>query len=282
MYLRGGALRVTRLVWKWTSVHSTSAACVCLVLLTLSAAADDAPAPEIGWRQAWTGADVHSNGWLMYAGATVSPYSDIYSDGLRLRATTGYGGYGWQGRPDADHHSPPKGNATTDYADLLFGYYKQMGPATVKGFVGVAMIEHRLGTINCRDNICDPETVRSELVHGSDWGPKASFEIWLNLGKNAFASFDASYTTAHETFSSHTRLGYRVLPNISAGLEAAVNTNAKNNFLGQNSADYRGGAFVRYEWLTGEVAVSAGFTAGDIGNVSENSLYGTLNWATHF
>lgn len=285
MRLRGGAKRGTRLGRKGINFHSAGMFCACLALMISPASADDAPRPDFGWRQAWTGADVHSNGWLMYAGATVSPYSDIYSDGLRLRATTGYGGYGWEGKPDADHplSAQPKGNATTDYADLLVGYYKQMGPATVKAFVGVAMIEHHLGDINCRDNnICDPETVRSELVHGSDWGPKASFEIWLNIGSDAFASFDASYTTAHETFSSHTRLGYRVLPNISAGLEAAVNSNARNNFLGQNSADYRGGAFVRYEWSTGEVAASAGFTTGDIGNVSENSLYGTLNWATHF
>ena len=284
MRLRGGAKRGAQLVWKGIDLHSASAICVCLALLTFNAHADDTPRPDFGWRQAWTGTDVHSNGWLMYAGATIAPYSDIYSDGLRLRATTGYGGYGWQGKPDPDHPllAQPKGNATTDYADLLAGYYKQMGPATFKAFIGVAMIEHHLGDINCRDNICDPETVRSELVHGTDWGPKAAFEIWLNLGSDAFASFDASYTTAHDTFSSHTRLGYRVLPTVSAGLEAAVNTNAKNNFFSENTPDYRGGVFVRYEWFTGEVAVSGGFTTGDFGNISENSLYGTLNYATHF
>ena len=288
MRLRGGAKRGTRPGRKGINFHSAGMFCACLALMISPASADDAPRPDFGWRQAWTGADVHSNGWLMYAGATVSPYSDIYSDGLRLRATTGYGGYGWEGKLVAPAKGDPandrfRGYATTDYADMLVGYYKQMGPATFKAFVGVALIEHHLGTIKCANANCGLDRgAGSELVHGSDWGPKASFEIWLNIGSDAFASFDASYTTAHETFSSHTRLGYRVLPNISAGLEAAVNSNARNNFLGQNSADYRGGAFVRYEWSTGEVAASAGFTTGDIGNVSENSLYGTLNWATHF
>ena len=284
MRLRGGAEWGARLGWNGMNFPSAGVLCACLALSAPDARADDTERPDFGWGQAWSGADVHSNGWLMYAGATVAPYSDIYSDGLRLRATTGYGGYGWQGKTDPDRPliAQPKGNATTDYADLLVGYYKQMGPATVKAFIGAAMIEHHLGDINCRDNICDPETVRRELVHGTDWGPKASFEIWLNLGSDAFASFDASYTTAHDTFSSHTRLGYRVLPTVSAGIEGAVNANAKNNFLSEHDPDYRGGLFVRYEWFTGEVAVSGGFVTGDFGNISENSLYATLNYATHF
>ena len=61
-----------------------------------------------------------------------------------------------------------------------------------------------------------------------------------------------------------------------------MNTNAKNNFFSDNAPDYRGGAFVRYEWSTGEIAVATGITTGDFGNISENSLYGTLNYATQF
>ena len=200
MRLRGGARRGTRPSWSGINFRSAGIFCTCLALLISPARADDAPRAEVGWRQAWTGADVRSNGWLTYAGATVAPYSDIYSDGLRLRATTGYGGYGWQGKPDPDHPltAQPKGKATTDYADLLLGYYQQLGPATVKGFIGVAMIEHHLGTISCRDNICDPETVRSELVHGSDWGPKASFEIWLNLvGRLCFLRRELHHGARH-------------------------------------------------------------------------------------
>ena len=292
MRLRGGAKRGARLVWNGLNLHFASVICVCVALLTFSARADEVARPDFGWRQAWTGADVHSNGWLMYAGATVAPYTDIYSDGLRLRATTGYGGYGWEGRYVKPANGDPvndrfKGYATTGYADLLVGYYKQIGPATVKAFIGAAMIEHHLGTIKCANANCDSEDTISELVHGTDWGPKASFEIWLNIGANAFASFDASFTTAHDTSSSHARLGYRILPTVSVGLEAAVNTNARNNFFSQKepdhrAPDYRGGVFVRYEWFTGEIAVSGGFTTGDAGNISENAIYGTLNYATHF
>lgn len=239
--------------------------------------------PDYGWRQVWSGVDVHSNGWLIYGGSTVAPFTDIYTDGPRLRATTGYGGYGWEGKRDPNYPDapPPKGDASTNYTDALVGYYKQWGPATIKVFAGMAKIEHNLGSITCQTadgKTCNPKTiakVRDDLINGMDWGPKASFEIWLNMGTDAYASFDANYTTAFDTYSSHLRLGYRVLPTVSGGIEAAINGNAKNQ-------DYRGGLFVRYEWLSGEVALAGGFLSSDLGNVLDQSFYGTFNYAMHF
>lgn len=265
-----------------------------IVLLAAFARADEAEPialarpPDPGWRQTWTGVDAHSNGWLVYGGSTAAPFTDIYSEGLRLRATTGYGGYGWEGgRRDLNHPEvpPPRGDATTNYLDFLAGYYKQFGPATIKVFGGVAKIEHNLGTIICKapkGKICDSDTiakVHSDLVNGMDWGPKASFEIWLNIGTDAYASFDASYTTAFNTYGSHARLGYRFLPTISAGLEAAINGNAQGD---SNNDNLRGGMFVRYEWFSGEISASGGLSIGDIGNIKEQSFYATVNWATHY
>lgn len=240
-----------------------------------SALGDDAgsQSPSYGWRQVWVGADVHSNGWLVYSGATVAPYTDIYSDGLRLRATTGYGGYGWEGRSRIDANDPnspfPTGQATTDYAEFLAGYYKQMGPMTFKAFAGVAMIEHRLGPV--------PEnTPPDDLpVSGREVGPKGSVELWFNLGPSAFLSLDGGYTTAHGTYASHGRIGYRVNPTISVGLEAVTNGNVKDH-------DYRGGGFLRYEWIRGEIGVSGGISSSDLGNIEDQSAYGTVNWITNF
>ena len=257
-----------------------------IVLLAPLAWADEAEPialarpPDPGWRQTWTGVDAHSNGWLVYGGSTVAPFTDIYTEGPRLRATTGYGGYGWQGKPDPNHpHCPvPTGDASTNYLDGLIGYYKQWGPATIKVFGGVAKIEHNLGTITCQtktETICDPAKVRRELINGMDWGPKASFEIWLNVGNDAYASFDASYTTAFDTYASHARLGYRFLPTFSGGLEAAINGNRLNE-------DYRAGVFVRYEWDGGEIAAGGGFLSSDLGNIADQSFYATVNWATHY
>jgi hypothetical protein len=236
-----------------------------------------------GWTQVWSGVDAHSNGWLIYGGTTVAPFTDIYSDGLRLRATTGYGGYGWQGNPNPDFPKtpPPTGHATTNYADALVGYYTQLGPVTIKLFGGIAKIEHNLGTITCKteaETNCDSEAVaivQNGLIHGMDWGPKASFEVWLNIGSDAYASFDASYTTAFDTYGSHLRLGYRLLPTVSAGIESAIN----GNFHDDN---YRGGMFVRYEWSGGEITVSGGIANSDLGNLPDSSFYGTANYATRF
>ena len=118
------------------------------------------------------------------------------------------------------------------------------------------------------------------LRHGLDWGPKGAIELWLNLSPDAFASLNADYTTAHDTISVHSRLGYRILPSVSAGLEATLNGNFKGSDL--DNHDYRGGLFLRYEWFTGEISVSGGMSSNDLGNISGESFYGTVNWATHF
>jgi hypothetical protein len=65
--------------------------------LFLSAAATADPATPPGWREIWSGADVSGHVWLLYSGATVAPYSNIFDDGLRLRVAGGYGGYTYAG-----------------------------------------------------------------------------------------------------------------------------------------------------------------------------------------
>src|SRR4051794_37527667 len=65
--------------------------------LFLSATATADPATPPGWREIWAGADVSGHVWLLYSGATVAPYSNVFDDGLRLRAAGGYGGYTYVG-----------------------------------------------------------------------------------------------------------------------------------------------------------------------------------------
>lgn len=49
----------------------------------------------------WAGADASNHVWLAYSGATIAPYSDMFSDGLRLRIATGFGEYSYTGERNA-------------------------------------------------------------------------------------------------------------------------------------------------------------------------------------
>ena len=76
----------------------SAVACLCAgfaaavpILFSTSAWAD--PPEPYGWREVWAGVDASSHVWLAYSGATIAPYSDMFSNGLRLRAATGYGQY---------------------------------------------------------------------------------------------------------------------------------------------------------------------------------------------
>jgi hypothetical protein len=75
-----------------------------MLILFPSPARADPPEPY-GWREVWAGVDASSHVWLAYSGATVAPYSDIFSNGLRLRAAAGYGEYTYTGERNAQEQS---------------------------------------------------------------------------------------------------------------------------------------------------------------------------------
>lgn len=236
----------------------------------------------VPWREIWVGTDLTDETWLIYSGTTLSPFSHIHEDGLRIRFSTGYGQYDYSGArtfcdPALCH--PRLGRrpvtqvfefeAVTQYAEILIGYLKRFGALTAKVFVGAAYLDHKIGP---RDPINE--------VQGPEWGVKGGIELWLNLGEKAWASLDGHYTTAHETFAARNRIGYRILPTISVGPEFGVNGHIKSHQNGDlQYARGRAGAFARYEWAGGEVSASGGVTA----NIDEDiTPYLTLNWMTRF
>lgn len=113
-----------------------------LVLLApLPVHADDPT--QYGWREVWAGADMSGNVWLLYSGLTVAPHSHMFEDGLRLRISSGYGGYSYEGyRRQESENTPRTYKATTAFTDVLVGYLKRMGPLTAKGFLGASAISH--------------------------------------------------------------------------------------------------------------------------------------------
>lgn len=239
------------------------------------------------WRETYAGADVSRDVWLLYSGVTLAPTSDIYSDGIRLRASGGYGQYRYSGHRSGD---PPdkrrQFRGTITYVEALIGYQKRIGELTAKAFVGVAAIDHTIAP-------GDPIALGGLLTQGMDYGLKGALELWLNLGSDAWTSLDASWTGAHQTYAGRWRMGYRVLPTVSIGMETGINghTMSDSRVLADGSRSERlrpqtrVGAFARYEWNGGEISVSGGvansaydFSATD----GFDDFYGTVNWLMRF
>lgn len=262
-------------MWRWRRKLLTFF-CYSFALATIFAIGPAAHASKEGnpnRREVWAGADASSQSWLVYSGASVSPFGHVYSDGLRLRASAGYGRY---------KVSPSVGEALwaeTAYSDALVGYLQRFGELTAKGFIGIAAMSHNL------DHAAGLRT------QGTEYGPKAVVELWLNMGPDAWTSLDLNWTSAHDTYAARLRTGYRPLPNLTVGIEAGLNSTDgatdQNYRLSLENDEIRGGLFVRSDWSDGEISVSAGVSEHldellDKNSESEVVPYVTVNWLTQF
>ena len=271
-------------------VRTVGVVCTALLINYGTASADDAPR----WREVWTGADATEHGWLVYTGTTTSPFTGIHEQGLRLRMATGYGGYEYSGfrRTSGKTAEMKAFEARTGFAEGLLGYLWRFDPLIVKVFGGVSAIGHEISPF-------DDEN----LATGLDWGPKGVIELWLNMGTDMWGSLDLTWSGAHNTRSARARLGYRLQPMLSIGLEGRFNIDEQGDcdiHWTETAAcklqyrpdsertdiiDYsRAGAFARYEWDGGEISVSGGVSAGVLGREADADLnpYITMNWIKQF
>jgi hypothetical protein len=218
------------------------------------------------------GAEAFRHAWSLYTGATAAPLGGLDADGLRVRAVGGYGAYAYSGRRTAGTGSRIvrfEGQAT--FADLLAGYRTQLGALTVKGFAGLMTSGHRTSPD-------DPETA----VRGGGLGAKLALETWWTISEQAWASVDVAWGTLHGSYAGRGRLGWRVAPTLSIGLEVGAAGNIECDLA-------RAGGFLRYEWAAGEVSASAGWsndklldgTAGT-GRAAASTPYAMLSWLTKF
>lgn len=250
--------------------------CLCIFITAIKSARAGDDKPDRNY-EVWAGADAAADVWLIYSGTTLAPYGDIHEDGLRLRAAGGYGQYRYRTSSAAHGFKEVEFRAQTEFADALVGYLKRMGPLTAKGFVGLSAINHRVFPHD-----------GANRVQGLEIGAKGVVELWLNMGSDAWSSLDLSWSTAHNTRSARTRVGYRIQPGLSTGIEAAINVDDQAEFkLSEEVIDHRSsafdyarvGTFVRYDWYGGEISASAGY----LGDFTQNeSVYGTLNWIKQF
>lgn len=262
------------------------------------------PEAPMRWREVWAGADATEDGWLVFSGMTVAPFSHIHEQGLRLRVATGTGMYRYSGQRGVPHINAALGRvetrgelqkfeAETGFAEVLVGYLWRFDPLIVKLFAGGAGIGHSIAPF-------DPEN----LAIGLDWGPKLKAELWLNIGQDMWGSLDAGWTSAHEAVSGRIRVGYRWWPKMSVGLEGRVDFDAQGRcdmhwnpddacagqfkFENEPAADLldysRAGAFLRYAWDGGEISTAVGVSAASLGRPSfaEPAPYGTVAWIMQY
>jgi hypothetical protein len=199
--------------------------------------------------EVWAGAEAFHRVWSLYSGVMYAPFGSVREDGLRVRAVGGYG----------DHST-----GTASFADLLLGYHKQLGPLTIKFLAGLTVADRDLD---------DPHSA----LQGSQLGGKVVLEAWWNITDRAWASADLSWGSLHAAYSSRVRLGWRLWPDLSAGLEGGA--------AGALDSDIaRLGGFVRYEWATGEASLSGGLAVDGPHSDWEGSHgpFGTISVLTRF
>lgn len=250
--------RVGRRVVRWLS-----AASVALSLVAAGTALAAEPTPL--WREVSAGIDATPHTWLAYSTTTIAPASDLWSDGLRFRFAGGYGKYHYDASRYVGAAKAPRiisYTGQTHDLDGLAGYLWRLGPLTAKLFAGASLIAHNIGPTE------DPLASTGTRIGG-----KGVLEMWLNIGETAWSSLDASFSSAHATYAVRTRVGCRVLPTISLGIEAAITGNGGRNY-GDDIAktpinagifdpqhfDARLGGLARYEWFGGEFSLAGGLS----------------------
>ena len=164
---------------------------------------------------------------------------------------------------DGHGHADFQFHGTTAFADLLAGYHKQLGPLTIKILGGLTVGDQ---------NVDDPESIA-----GTEVGAKAVLETWWNVTDRVWTSVDLSWSTVHDIYGARARLGWRLWPALSIGIEGGAT----------GSWDYdtaRIGSFVRYEWATGEASLSAGFSGDGPGSgwVDVHGPFATFSVLTRF
>jgi hypothetical protein len=205
--------------------------------------------PPSAHTELWTGAQIFDRVWSLYTGGAFAPFGTLAEDGFRVRAVAGYGDYR---------------SGTVSFADLLLGYHKQVGSLTIKFLAGLTVADH-----TARDPFSD--------LDGPGVGGKAVLETWWNATDRIWLSTDLSYGSLHSSYSTRARLGWRIWPELSLGFEGGAAGSLDTDIA-------RAGAFLRYEWATGEVSVSSGMAFESFGGDWDGSRGGfaTFSALTRF
>jgi hypothetical protein len=220
--------------------------------------------PVYGY-EIWAGADGTGARWSAYGGMAAALFGDVRADGWRLRTAGGYGRYHYS-RPAFDPVNRrkvwPEFDGEMTFADVSVGYQKALGPFIAKLYIGITDETHVVVPRGASVLAFDDQN----KVQGSRRGLKGAIETWLSLGDWGFVHTDLNWSEPFGAYGGRTRLGYRLNPAWSTGLEAAVFGNA-------NHDHGRAGGFLRFEWSQGEVSLAVG---ADGDQKAVTGAYGSL------
>jgi len=220
--------------------------------VTSALAGDEAPRREV-----FGGVEAASNYTSVYAGGGYAFGAGFDAPGWRLRAFGAWGRYNYNGALfDGAAYRRTEFNGEVAYLSAPACYQFHRGPAIAKVFVGVEAVDQAITPF-------DP----GNTVQGTEIGMRLTLETWTDISERLFLSADGSYGAAFQEYWQLTRLGCRLGPVLSVGLEGGV--------LGNQEYDAgRGGAFARSTFDAFEATVSGGFTGDYL--LSEPSGYVAL------
>jgi hypothetical protein len=204
-----------------------------------ASAQSDSPGSEV-----FTGFEASDNYASGYVGAGYAlGKAGLYEPGFRLRAVGAYGRYHYDGALLTDGaYVPTTFDGEDAFLSALVGYQFRPGRLIIKLFAG----------IEAEDQHIVPHDPHNS-VQGSELGLRLQEETWLDISPRLFLSADASYGTAFQEYCALARLGFRLGPRFSLGLEGGA--------LGNEEYDAgRGGGFVRVNFRDTEFTLSGGFT----------------------
>lgn len=217
--------------------HAGAGLVVAVVLLTAPPAGAQSGPPHT---ELFSGFEATDNSASGYVGAGYAFGKGLYESGWRLRGIGSFGRYNYDGTLAAGVNTNFDGEDT--FGAALIGYQWRENHLFVKLFAG----------IEAEDQSVSPHDPHNS-VQGSELGLKLVEETWFDLSSRSFFSFDASYGTAFQEYASLARIGYRLTPAFSLGLEGGA--------LGNQEYDAgKGGGFLRLDVLDLEVTLSGGFT----------------------
>jgi len=229
-----------------------SAVVLALGVLAGAARAElDAPRTEM-----FTGFEASDNYASSYLGGGYAFGKGLYAPGLRLRAVGAYGRYHYDGTLfDGADYVATRFDGQVAFAAAFIGYQFHPGAVIVKLFAG----------IEAEDQLIVPRDPNNS-VQGMEIGVRLLAETWYDISQRWFVSADASYGSAFQEYFSLARVGFRVRPKLSLGIEGGA--------LGNEEYDAgRGGGFVRVNFRALEVTLSGGFT----GNYLEDDPSGYVS-----
>jgi hypothetical protein len=151
----------------------------------------------------YSGLDLASHGWAFgWAEATIAPYTNADTSGLRLRL------YGEGGEDEEGSDRSAGANTQTWYdTDFLIGYAFEKNDFDLELYVGAAAIDARLA----RPDPTNP-------VQGVAIGPKLEGEFsWTKNGNMLHG--EAYYTTAFDDYGAKLQLGHEIADKIYVGPE---------------------------------------------------------------